>query len=285
MKNQRFRIQLRSFPQNHHYVTVGRAIAFIRENLISQPSLNEIANHVGVSSQHLIEIFHTWAGITPKQLIKVLTLDNAKKLLLENYSNLETSYEVGLSGTGRLHDLFVTIDSMSPGEFKMQGRGLQMHWGLHMTPFGNCLLIATQRGLTHLYFPDDESIEELIGHLSQKWKHAQFSENPIQTALYVDQIFYGKSASKPLPLLLKGTPFQVKIWQALLEIPNGNTTAYSKLAAAIGKPAAHRAAATAVGDNPISYLIPCHRVLRKTLALGGYRWGLDRKTAMLATEL
>ncbi len=284
-KDSDIRLKLPVFDKNHHYVTVAKAIGYLREHLCDQPSLATLARHVGMSSAHLLEVFREWAGITPKQFLKVLTLERAKQLLSDQASNLETSLECGLSGTGRLHDLFVTIEAVTPGEFKTAGRGLTMHWGLHDTPFGQCLLIATQRGLSHLYFPNEEPISHLICSLKKNWAGASWIEEPAVTQPYVEQIFFGACPDHPLPLLLRGTAFQVKVWRALLEIPHGDTTAYSRLAEKIGKPAAHRACATAVGDNPISYLIPCHRVLRKNLALGGYRWGLDRKTAILATEL
>lgn len=279
------RIQLPVFPKNSHYETIGRAIAYIRKNTKSQPRLDEIAQHVGMSPQHLIETFKNWAGITPKQFLKVLTLKHAKQLLLEDYSTLETSMECGLSGGSRLYDLFVTLEAVTPGEYKQRGKGLELKYGMHSSPFGDCLVVASERGLTHLFFPGTESPAELLNDLRRTWPFAKIINDPAFTASYIDRIFYGENKEKELPLLLKGTPFQLKVWQALLTIPNGNTTAYSKLAEQMGKPTAHRACATAVGDNPISYLIPCHRVLRKSMELGGYRWGLDRKCAILATEL
>lgn len=279
------RIQVPVFSEKHHYQTVGKAITYLQEHTYDQPTLADLARHVGMSPQHLIEVFQSWAGITPKQLLKVLTLSKAKQLLHQSFSNVETSMQCGLSGTGRLHDLFVTIDAVSPGEFKSAGAGVYMQWGLHDTPFGRCLAVATHRGLSHLFFPDQEQPQALIEHLEHSWNQASIEENRAVTQPFIDQIFYGTRTDQPLRMLLKGTPFQVKVWRALLEIPNGETTAYSALAKAINRPAAHRACASAVGDNPISYLIPCHRVLRKNLALGGYRWGLARKTAMLATEI
>jgi len=279
------RIQLPTFQKSHHYEVVSQAIAYLRSEFQSQPSLADVASRVNLSSQHLLEVFHQWAGITPKQLLKVITLDHAKKILLEGHSNLETSIECGLSGPGRLHDLFVTIDAVTPGEFKTKGVGLQLDWGLHKTPFGNALIMATPRGLSHLFFPEDGGVSELLAELRRKWTGAVIRKNPASTQSFVDRIFYDSDPSQAIPLLLKGTPFQLKVWQALLEIPNGNTTAYSVLARELGEEKAHRACASAVGDNPISYLIPCHRVLRKNLNLGGYRWGLDRKVAILATEL
>lgn len=278
-------VRLTKFPRNNHYDTIGRAIAYIREHAKDQPRLGEIAQQVGMSPQHLLETFKTWAGITPKQFLKILTLNHAKQLLLEDYSTFETSMECGLSGTGRLYDLFVTVEAVTPGEFKRLGKGLLLKWGIHASPFGDCLIVASARGLTHLYFPGEEKPADLIAALERTWPFAKIKRDESFTAPYIEIIFYGTGQGKTLPLLLKGTPFQLKVWQALLEIPNGNTTAYSRLAEQIGRPAAHRACATAVGDNPISYLIPCHRVLRKSMALGGYRWGLDRKCAILATEL
>lgn len=278
------RIRLTEFTHNHHYDTVGQAIAYIREHTKSQPSLSEVARYVGMSPQHLLETFHQWAGLTPKQFLKILTLNHAKQLLLEDYSTFEASMECGLSGTGRLYDLFVTVEAVTPGEFKRLGKGLTLRWGIHNSPFGECMIVASERGLTHLYFPDEETPEDLVNALERTWPFAEIRHDVAFTVSYIQKIFYGDSREEKLPVLLKGTPFQLKVWQALLEIPQGNTTAYSQLAEKIGRPAAHRACATAVGDNPISYLIPCHRVLRKSMGLGGYRWGLDRKCAILATE-
>ena len=278
------RIRLTEFTRNNHYDTVGRAIAYIREHARQQPNLGEIARHAGMSPQHLLETFHRWAGITPKQFLKILTLTHAKQLLLEDYSTLETSMECGLSSTGRLYDLFVTVEAVTPGEFKRLGKGLVLRWGIHTSPFGDCMIVASERGLTHLYFPGEETAVDLVAALERTWPFATIRKDDAFTAPSAAKVFYGRSQDDTLPLLLKGTPFQLKVWQALLEIPQGDTTAYSRLAQKIGRPAAHRACATAVGDNPISYLIPCHRVLRKSMELGGYRWGLDRKCAILATE-
>lgn len=278
------RLQLPKLEPTAHYETVSRAIQYIREQAGSQPSLADIAAHVGMSPSHLIEVFHTWAGITPKQLLKVFTLDRAKPLLRENLSTLDASLACGLSGSGRLHDLFVTIDAVSPGEFKRKGKGLTFEWGIQDTPFGSCFIACSQRGLSHLHFLPPNHAAEMLEELRRDWNCATVVENRDATAAIVQQIFHGAQSGQPLPLVLKGTAFQVKVWRALLEIPPGQTVAYSALAHAIGEPAAHRACASAVGRNPIAYLIPCHRVLRKNLALGGYRWGLERKAAMLASE-
>jgi len=215
----------------------------------------------------------------------VLTVEYAKELLEQSIDVLSTSYEVGLSGSGRLHDLFVTLEAVSPGEYKERGRGIEIRYGFHPTPFGDCLIGQTDRGVCCLEFVTEDKPLEKLDHLNAKWPNARLIEATGETGLVVEQIF-AKERKKPasLSVLVKGTNFQVKVWNALLRIPKGSLASYSSIARWIGQPAATRAVGSAVGSNPVAYLIPCHRVLRENGELGGYHWGLTRKCACLIRE-
>ena len=268
------------------YSRVAQAIHYLECHATGQPNLAELAEHVGLSEFHFQRLFHRWAGVTPKDFLQCLTLNRAKALLAESRSLLDTSHEVGLSGTSRLHDLFLNVEAMTPGAFKRAGAGLAIHWGVHETPFGEALLAVTDRGLCGLSFLGDESRAESVGVLQGRWPEAVLTEDSLRTepiAAEVRARMLG-AARQPLSLVLKGSPFQVKLWQALLAIPEGGVSSYQGLASLIDSPRASRAVGTALAMNPIGYLIPCHRVIRATGALGEYRWGRIRKQALLGVE-
>ncbi|AKQ64085.1 ADA regulatory protein / Methylated-DNA--protein-cysteine methyltransferase [Myxococcus hansupus] len=269
------------------YARIEQAILYLDAHALEQPSLEDAAAHVGLSPFHFQRLFSQWAGISPKRFVQLHTLRSARRLLAERRSVLETSLEVGLSGSGRLHELFVTLTSMTPGEYKLGGEGLTVRYGVHASPFGGCLLAVCERGICGLHFLTGESKEEALAALKHEWPRATFEESAEATAPWMERIFSASrpdAAPRPLSVLVRGTPFQVQVWQALLRVPSGEVTTYEDLARAIGKPKAMRAVGSAVGDNPVGLLIPCHRVLRKTGIFGEYRWGAARKRAMLAWE-
>jgi AraC family transcriptional regulator of adaptative response/methylated-DNA-[protein]-cysteine methyltransferase len=264
----------------------AEANRFIETNLEHQPGLADIARHLDLSEYHAHRLFRKWAGITPKGFLQVLTLAKAKGLLAESGSVLETSLALGLSGSSRLHDLFLSLEAMTPGEYKMRASGLTIHWGIRSTPFGNALFAATERGLCGLSFIDDEKAHSALTDLERRWPEATFRENvrflaPI--AREVDARMRGKAATS-LNLVLKGSSFQVKVWEALLSIPDGHVATYRSLARLIGMPGASRAVGNALAANPIGYIIPCHRVIRATGIIGNYQWGAERKMVVLAVE-
>jgi AraC family transcriptional regulator of adaptative response/methylated-DNA-[protein]-cysteine methyltransferase len=268
------------------YERIEKAIRFIEANVTRQPGLAEIADAVHLSPFHFERMFSRWAGTTPQRFLRYLTKEYARQLLEAAKDVAEVSYRVGLSGPGRLHDLFVTYEAMSPGEYKGRGRGLEIAYGMHPTPFGPCLLAVTARGVCGLTFlPAGESGQALLD-LQAAWPEARLAENPALTGTVAGQLFApaASPAPKPVHLLLRGTNFQIKVWEALLRIPAGALASYETLAAAAGSPKAVRAVGTACGSNQIAYLIPCHRVLQKAGGIGGYRWGTSRKRAMLAWE-
>ena len=268
------------------YRRVERAIQYLDGHAQEQPSLREVARHAGLSEFHFQRLFHRWAGVTPKAFLQCHTLTRAKALLGGSGSLLETSLELGLSGSGRLHDLFLNLEAMTPGEFKRRGDGLDIHWGVHATPFGEALFAVTPRGLCALSFLEGETRAEAVASLQQRWPGAQLTEASIRTEPIAAEVvarMHG-TAVRPLSLVLKGSPFQIKVWEALLTIPEGGLLSYQGLAGRIGSPNACRAVGTALATNPIGYLIPCHRVIRATGALGDYRWGGTRKRALLGVE-
>ena len=246
--------------------------------------MKEIADSVHLSEYHFERLFSRWAGTSPQRFVRFLTKEYAKELLGQSKDLLEVTYAAGLSSPGRLHDLMVTYEAVSPGEYKKQGAGLDISYGFHPTPFGECLLSATQRGVCGLSFQAAAEGETALQRLRATWPGANLRTNAALTSSLVERIFFALPTNKPLPLLLKGTNFQVKVWEALLRIPAGQVTSYDGMAATIGHPKACQAVGNAVGSNPIGYLIPCHRVIQKTGALGGYRWGTERKRAVLAWE-
>ncbi len=268
------------------YDIVRRAIAFIAENWRSQPDIDAVAFAAGVSSTELHHLFRRWAGITPKAFLQALTLDHARRLLRDSASVLDASYEVGLSGPGRLHDLFVTHEAMSPGEWKSGGDGLTVTYGFHASPFGNALLMTTPRGLCGLAFADPGGEAAALEDMRRRWPHAAYVEDESATEPTALRIFNPSCwrSDQPLRIVLIGSDFEVRVWETLLRIPLGGATSYSTIAAKIGKPTASRAVGTAVGRNPISFVVPCHRVLGRSGDLCGYHWGVTRKRAMLGWE-
>lgn len=269
------------------YRRVAAALSYITEHRRSQPTLNEVAAHVGLSDHHFQRLFQRWAGVSPKKFLQFLTVEHAKRLLTTDLSVLDASLDVGLSGPGRLHDLFVTVEGMSPGEFKRAGAGLSIYRDLIDTPFGPALLSRTARGVCGLAFVDEGGVESLFQEQADRWPGARFSSDPAGADALARRIFRADAAASAgeLRLLLTGTRFQLKVWEALLTVPPGRLITYGGLAHALGRPVgAARAVGQAVGANPVAYLIPCHRVICGSGELGGYRWGLARKRAILGWE-
>lgn len=268
------------------YDRVRAALAFMTRNWKRQPSLDEIAAHLGVSASHFHHLFRRWAGLTPKAFLQAITLDHARALLRDSASVLDTAYEVGLSGPSRLHDLFVTHEAMSPGEWKAGGAGLEMAVGFHASPFGEAIIVATARGLAGIGFVDDGNRAAALGDMRARWPGATFVDKPELTGPLATRAFDSASwrPDAPLRVVLIGTDFEVRVWETLLRIPLGRATTYSDIASCIGRPKAARAVGAAVGRNPISFVVPCHRVLGRSGALTGYHWGLTRKQAILGWE-
>ncbi len=274
-------------PQGADYETVRQVIELITEDYRDQPSLEDIAARLKQPPTQLQKTFTRWAGLSPKAFLQAVTLDHAKRLLRqESMPLLETSIEIGLSGPGRLHDLFVTHEAMSPGEWKARGAGLTIRYGFHPSPFGQALVMATERGLAGLAFADDGNEQACLDDMTCRWPNAAYVCDQEAMALYAARIFDpGRwRPEEPLRIVLIGSDFQVRVWQALLRIPMGKAVTYSDIAGELGQPTASRAVGAAVGRNPISFVVPCHRALGKSGALTGYHWGLTRKRAMLGWE-
>ncbi len=268
------------------YDVVRRAIAHIRGHWRAQPEIDEIAEAAGVTPAELHHLFRRWAGLTPKAFLQALTLDSARRLLRDSASVLDASYEVGLSGPGRLHDLFVTHEAMSPGEWKSGGEGLTIAYGFHPSVFGTALVMASDRGLCGLAFADAGKERAALADMHSRWPKAKCIEDSARTAPLTARIFDKKlwREDRPLRVILIGTDFEVRVWETLLRIPMGRATTYSDIAGSIGAPKAARAVGAAVGKNPLSFVVPCHRVLGKSGDITGYHWGLTRKRAMLGWE-
>jgi len=264
------------------YARMERAIVWLADHYQEQPNLETIAAESGLSPHHFQRLFSRWVGVSPKKFAGYLTLDHAKQCLAAADSILDAAYDSGLSGPGRLHDLFVTYESLTPGEWKRQGAGLTLRYGWQPSPFGDCLLVATERGLCGLGFELPEGRAATEDDLLGRWGAARLIVDDAVAADYAARAFGGSGA--PLHLVLKGTEFQTRVWEALLRIAPGSVASYQGLAAALDRPAAARAVAGAVAENPVSWLIPCHRVIRGTGAITGYRWGPARKRAMLGWE-
>jgi len=273
-------------PDGSDYEVVRRVIEKISLDYRDQPSLELLADDVGLSPTALQKLFTRWAGLSPKAFLQAVTLDHARKLLDSGMPLLEASFEVGMSGPGRLHDLFVTHEAMSPGDYKTRGGGLTIRYGYHISPFGIALIMVTERGLAGLAFNDPGEERAAFEDMAGRWPNATYVEDLAATAPYAARIFDPQRwrADQPLRVVLIGTDFQVRVWQALLRIPIGKACSYSSIAERIGSPAASRAVGAAVGANPISFVVPCHRALGKSGALTGYHWGLTRKRAMLGWE-
>ncbi|WP_043622727.1 bifunctional helix-turn-helix domain-containing protein/methylated-DNA--[protein]-cysteine S-methyltransferase [Ensifer sp. ZNC0028] len=274
-------------PKGTDYDTVSRVIEMLTEDYRDQPSLESVAQRLKQSPTQLQKVFTRWAGLSPKAFLQAVTLDHAKRLLRqEDMPLLETSIEVGLSGPSRLHDLFVTHEAMSPGEWKARGEGLTIRYGYHPSPFGTALVMITERGLAGLAFNDMGGEQASFEDMAQRWPNARYIEDSAATAHYAARIFDPSRwrQDEPLRIFLIGSDFQIRVWQALLKIPLGCATTYSNIAGNIGQPTASRAVGAAVGRNPISFVVPCHRALGKSGDLTGYHWGLTRKRAILGWE-
>ena len=270
---------------SYHYNVIRRAIEEIDAAGGETLALDALAAKMDMSPSHFQRVFSRWVGVSPKRYQQFLTLGHAKTLLAERFSTLETAQSVGLSGQGRLHDLFLRWEAMSPGEYANRGKGLTIYWGWFDSPFGASLVMGTERGICGIGFADETGVEETFEDLISRWPNATFIEDPMFLRPWVLAAYdteLGEDGKTPLHLI--GSPLQIKVWEALLSIPSGHVTTYGQIAEKIGQPRAVRAVGTAVGRNPVSWLIPCHRALRKSGALGGYHWGLPVKRALLAWE-
>ncbi|MEW9918234.1 methylated-DNA--[protein]-cysteine S-methyltransferase [Marimonas sp. MJW-29] len=273
-----------ALDDGYHYKVMRRAIDLL--DAAEEPlSLQQIAAEMGMSPAHFQRLFSRWVGVSPKRYQQYLQLGQAKEMLRERSTTLEAAHEVGLSGTGRLHDLFLRWEAMSPGEYARAGEGLTIYWGWFDSPFGLALVMGTEKGICGLALAAEMGEDAAMQDLMSRWPKAEFIEDPMMLRPWVLTAFGAEDGSlDKAPLYLIGAPFQIKVWEALLRVPSGHVTTYSDIANAIGSPRAVRAVGTAVGRNPVSWLIPCHRALRKSGALGGYHWGLPVKRAMLAFE-
>ncbi|WP_323778625.1 bifunctional helix-turn-helix domain-containing protein/methylated-DNA--[protein]-cysteine S-methyltransferase [Leisingera sp.] len=264
----------------YHYGVMRRAIELIDDGG-EDLTLEQLAARMDMSPAHFQRLFSAWVGVSPKRYQQYLRLGHAKALLRERFTTLEASHAVGLSGSGRLHDLFLRWEAMSPGEYARKGDGLRIFWGWFDSPFGLALVMGTEKGICGLGFAAETGAEPAMADMRARWPQAEFVEDPSALRPLAEAVFAQKGEAA---LHMIGAPLQIKVWEALLRIPSGHVTTYSELAQAIGSPKAVRAVGTAVGRNPVSWLIPCHRALRKSGALGGYHWGLPVKRAMLAYE-
>ena len=272
--------------QSKDYYRIEKAIQFIRNNVDRQPALSEIAASVHLSNYHFQRLFRRWTGVSPKRFLQYLTKEHAKKLLNESKNVLDVAYETGLSGSGRLHDLFVTCEAMTPGEYQGKGEGVEIHYGVHPSPFGECFLAATPKGICSLIFMQHPNVSQMAKKLQKQWPNSTLRRSKRDTGAWVEEIFQDipSGAGNPVHLHIKGTNFQIKVWEALLNIPFGAVVTYEHIARYIRLPKAARAVGNAVGRNPVSYLIPCHRVIQKIGAFGNYGGGRERKMAMLGWE-
>jgi AraC family transcriptional regulator, regulatory protein of adaptative response / methylated-DNA-[protein]-cysteine methyltransferase len=268
------------------YERVRDVLANLTGNWRDQPSLEDLAAPVGLSAEHLQRLFTRWAGLTPKAFLQALTLDHARAMLKDSASILETSLEVGLSGPSRLHDLFVTHEGMSPGAYKTKGAGLTIHYGFHPSPFGLALVLVTDQGLCGMGFSDIGGEAAALQDMQRRWPNAQYTEDSAKTAPYAARIFSPDKwrDGQPLRITFIGSDFEIRVWESLLKIPMGHAVTYGDIAASIDKPKAARAVGAAVGRNPISFVVPCHRVIGKSGDITGYHWGLTRKRAIIGWE-
>ncbi|WP_170451562.1 bifunctional helix-turn-helix domain-containing protein/methylated-DNA--[protein]-cysteine S-methyltransferase [Ruegeria arenilitoris] len=277
-------MNVQTSESGYHYNVMRRAIDLIDQGGESL-SLEELARQMDMSPAHFQRLFSRWTGVSPKRYQQYLTLGHAKALLRERFTTLETAHSVGLSGSGRLHDLFLKWEAMSPGEYARKGVGLTIYWGWFESPFGPALVMGTAKGICGMAFAAETGEEAAMQDMLSRWPLADYVEDPMRLRPWVLSAFGAASDRlEPTPLYLIGSPLQIKVWEALMQIPSGQVTTYSQIAQAVGTPQAVRAVGTAVGRNPVSWLIPCHRALRKSGGLGGYHWGLPVKRAMLAYE-
>ena len=278
-----------SAPGVRDYDQIRRAIAFLARTWAEQPGLEELAAHLDLELTQCQKLFKRWCGLSPKEFVQALTVHHARGLLKDSASVLDAAFEVGLSGGGRLHDLFVSHEAMTPGEYKRRGEGLEMAYGFHASPFGEALLIATRRGLAGLAFVDEDKgqrPEDTLAEMMLRWPKAQFVAAPDRTASFARLVFNPADWSKdrPVRLVMIGSDFEVRVWETLLRIPMGRAVSYGDIASHLGRPTAARAVGAAVGRNPISFVVPCHRVLGRDGSLTGYHWGLTRKRALIGWE-
>ncbi len=285
--------QYRDPPHRDHphrdYQRIEQALHYVGVHYKSQPDLAEIAASVNLSEAHFQRLFKRWAGVSPKQFLQYLTLNHARQCLQADMSVLDAALDSGLSAPARLNELFLRLEAITPLEYKQAGEGIEIQYGFHLSAFGCCLIGVTDRGVTGIAFCDEANQETTLADMISRLPRASYSQNQDVTAPYCEMIF-GNAASAPnsksssLSLLVRGTPFQLKVWEALLRVAKGSRVSYRQLAELIGQPTASRAVGTAVGRNPIAVLIPCHRVIREDGLLGGYHWGLERKLALLGVE-
>ena len=270
---------------NDDFQRIAAAIHYLVERQDDQPALDDVAAKTGLSPHHFQRVFTRWAGLSPKKFLKHVTLAAAKTRLAASASIMDAAFDVGLSGSSRLPDLFVTVDSVSPVEYKDRGNGMIFKYGFHPSLFGEVIVVVSERGLAGLGFTPEIGRPQALTEQNNGWERATWKHDHKSTMGYVEKIFASASdANAPLSLLMRGTPFQIKVWEALLRIPIGRVISYGDLAVRIGRPTSARAVGTACGANRLGFLIPCHRVIRETGAVTGYRWGADRKHAMLAWE-
>lgn len=267
---------------NLNYSRIEKAIQYIARNYKSQPSLEEMAKQVNVSEFHFQRMFTEWAGISPKKFLQFLTVEELKKELGKTRNLIEAAGNVGLSAQSRVYDLFVNIEAVTPNEFKTRGKGIVINYGIHKTPFGNCMIASTERGICSISFQEEDA-DSMLAQLQKDWGNAELRNNQQQTKKYAEMIF-DSSSRQNLKLLVRGTKFQVKVWEALLKIPFGSVTNYQTIAGIIHKPGAVRAVASAIAHNPVAYIIPCHRVIRGEGIIGQYHWGSARKAAIIGWE-
>lgn len=266
------------------YPRMAEAIRWIAEHRLEQPGLDEVAAAMRLSPTHAQRVFTRWAGLSPKRFLGLLTVEHAKGLLRERESVMGAAFEVGLSGGSRLHDLFLQFEAMTPGDYKREGAGLELRWGVQPTPFGLALLVVSDRGLCRLAFLDEGTVEAALDEAKADWPLSRFVADPDATRAVALRCFADGPVDRPLALLVKGTEFQIQVWRALLQIPEAGTLSYGALAQSIGRPGAARAVGAACRMNRLALVIPCHRVIREAGELSGYRWGADRKRAILARE-
>ncbi|WP_375056811.1 bifunctional transcriptional activator/DNA repair enzyme AdaA [Zobellella sp. DQSA1] len=268
------------------YDRIASAMAYLVDRAIDQPSLEEIATHVHLSPYHFQRLFCRWAGTTPKRFLQVLTLERGKVLLDNSRSLLDVSHELGLSGSSRLHDHFVQLEAVTPGEYKNRGKEVQIEYGVHPTPLGPMFVAVTRRGVCRAEFMDFNSMDELLDNLHNAWPLSSIRESQASTRHVIDAFFNSGTAFRrgPLSLHVTGTNFQIAVWRALLKIPSGAVASYAQVAKALGAPKAARAVGNAIGANPVALLIPCHRVIQQSGALGGYRWGSTKKLMVQTWE-
>jgi len=270
---------------NDDFQRIAAAIHYLVDRQEDQPELEDVAAVVGLSPHHFQRVFTRWAGLSPKKFLKHITLDAAKNRLDASLSVMDAAFDAGLSGASRLHDLFVTVDAVTPGEYKSQGNGMVFKYGFHPSLFGEVIVVVSERGLAGLGFTTEIGRTQALAEQNNGWGRATWKHDQKVTNSYAEQVFSGApNPTVPLSVLMRGTPFQIKVWEALLRIPSGKVISYGVLANRLGQPTAARAVGTACGANRVGFLIPCHRVIRETGAITGYRWGADRKHAMLAWE-